>query len=300
MRVLVLGASPPELERLDIGGEYQAISERLDASEHFRLINNLQASSADLVTWLATHRPHIVHLSAHGDEDRPGCTVLCDRSIEAEQFATVLGSFASDLRCVVLNVCRSEAQARAVAEHVSTVIYTRERIADAVAVEFADKFYGFLVAGDTIVRALELTLLDLWMRQLIADREQFQLIGSDDPLAAAVRSGPARTDDLYWVEMLTRMRIPPQDLEQFLRDLERILRQYSEDPELVVTLRSWHRDSGAGDPRLAEQRPSGLQEPWRLEHRALRRSSSAGKLDSSPSESENPHGATAEQGEHRV
>ena len=103
--------------------------------------------------------PNIVHFSGHGlgdeglvFEDEAGQQKL----VGAEALAGLFKLFADQIECVVLNVCYSEVQARAIVEHIPFVVGMNKAIGDRAAIEFAIGFYNGLGAGKTVEFAYKL------------------------------------------------------------------------------------------------------------------------------------------------
>ncbi|MDF5731970.1 MAG: SUMF1/EgtB/PvdO family nonheme iron enzyme, partial [Rhizonema sp. PD38] len=121
--------------------------------------------SAEAVRYRDIHRtvmdfePQIIHFSGHGSledglvfEDATGEAKLVD----ALALAGLFELFADKVKCVVLNACYSEIQARAIAQHIDYVIGMSQEIGDRAAIEFAVGFYDALGAGRTIEFAYKL------------------------------------------------------------------------------------------------------------------------------------------------
>ncbi|MBF2047206.1 MAG: AAA-like domain-containing protein [Elainella sp. C42_A2020_010] len=79
-------------------------------------------------------------------EDDSGQAILVDGVALSGLFEL----FAAQVKCVVLNGCYSEAQAKAIAQHIPYVIGMSSAISDQAAIEFAVGFYKALGAGRTI------------------------------------------------------------------------------------------------------------------------------------------------------
>ena len=82
------------------------------------------------------------------------------------------------IRCVVLNACYSEKQAKAIAQHIDCVVGMSKAIGDQAAISFASSFYQALGYGRDLQTAFDLGCLEIDMEnlkeqdtpQLIADR----------------------------------------------------------------------------------------------------------------------------------
>jgi len=142
--------------------EVREIGQRLRASERreaFRLEQAWATRPSDLQECLLRHRPTIVHFSGHGNssgelilEDETGSAV----PVQTGAIATLFRVLRRDIRCVLLNACFSETQARAIAEHVECVIGMTIAVDDRSAIAFAGAFYQALGYGEDVKSAFEL------------------------------------------------------------------------------------------------------------------------------------------------
>ncbi|MDF5713987.1 MAG: SUMF1/EgtB/PvdO family nonheme iron enzyme [Rhizonema sp. NSF051] len=155
-KILVLAANPIGTTMLRIDEELREIKEglrRAKRREQFLI------ESAEAVRYRDIHRavmdfePQIIHFSGHGSledglvfEDATGQAKLVD----VQALAGLFELFADNVKCVVLNACYSEIQARAIAQHIDYVIGMSQEIGDQAAIEFAVGFYDALGAGRTI------------------------------------------------------------------------------------------------------------------------------------------------------
>jgi hypothetical protein len=72
-----------------------------------------------------------------------------------DALADLFGLCREHVECVILNACRSEAQAEAIGEHIPYVIGMNSGINDRAAIEFAVGFYDALGAGRQIEEAFQ-------------------------------------------------------------------------------------------------------------------------------------------------
>ncbi len=114
---------------------------------------------ADISQALLDVRPTIVHFAGHGTATGGLCfenEVGKSHLIKPEAIAALFEQFADQVRCVLLNACYSEIQARAIARHVGYVIGMSEGVGDKAAISFAVGFYQALGGGRTIEDAYNL------------------------------------------------------------------------------------------------------------------------------------------------
>lgn len=162
VRILFLGANPSDTTRLSLDREVREIDLRLLASEHrdtFRIEQSWAVRAADLQACLLRHRPTIVHFSGHGNsagellfEDETGTTT----AVTPIALRNLFRILRKDIRCVLLNACFSEPQARAIAEHIDCVIGMTTAVEDRSAVAFAGAFYQALGFGEDVHTAFDL------------------------------------------------------------------------------------------------------------------------------------------------
>lgn len=160
--ILFLSAAPTYSNALVLDWEVRHIVERLRTSEHhdaFQIKQSLAVRATDLQAHLLRHRPSIVHFSGHGSP--ADALLLEDETGQAKPVTTAaLGALfrllREDIRCVVMNACFSEAQARAIAKHVDCVVGISAAVGDNAAIAFAGAFYQALSYGEDVKTAFEL------------------------------------------------------------------------------------------------------------------------------------------------
>jgi CHAT domain len=160
LRILFLAANPLETKRLRLDEEVRTIQDRLRGSP---LADRISISSAwavrvrDLARLLREQSPDIVHFSGHASPG--GVIVESDDGTAAPvplaALADLFGLEGRGVRCVVLNACYTEGQAKAIAEHVPFVVGTWPFVLDKDAVAFAGRFYEAIAHGDSLAMAME-------------------------------------------------------------------------------------------------------------------------------------------------
>lgn len=86
--------------------------------------------------------------------------------IQPDALAALFEQFADQLNCVVLNACYSEAQARAIAQHIHQVIGMSHEIGDKAAIAFSIGFYQALGAGRTVEEAYKLGCVQIRLENI--------------------------------------------------------------------------------------------------------------------------------------
>jgi hypothetical protein len=152
-KILILAASPKGMIQLRLNEELREIKSglrRATAREQFLIESAEAAQYRDIRRSIMDFKPQIVHFCGHGEgenglvfEDGTGKAKLVD----AEALAGLFELFTEHVKCVVLNACYSEFQAKAIAQHIDYVIGMSQAIGDRAAIEFAVGFYDALGAG---------------------------------------------------------------------------------------------------------------------------------------------------------
>jgi hypothetical protein len=155
IKILFLGASPVDEVRLRIDEEQRDIEKGLRMAtlrDQFELKSQWAVTTKTLQQAILDDNPTIVHFSGHGDtkgiavEDSLGNSKL----IETDAIGSLFELFAENIKCVVLNSCYSESQAREIAKHIPFVIGMKSSVNDKAAIAFAVGFYTALGAGKDI------------------------------------------------------------------------------------------------------------------------------------------------------
>lgn len=189
LKLLFLGAAPSDTTRLHLDREVREIARRIDYAQQrqsIQLVQQWAVTAEELSQLLLRHRPNIVHFSGHGTED--GMLVLLDR--QGLSYPVPRGALTQlfallrkkDLRCVVLNACFAEEQARAIAEHIEFVVGISGAIADESSLSFAAGLYTGLAAGETMEDAFALGCIQIGlMNQTQADAPRLLCRNGVDP-----------------------------------------------------------------------------------------------------------------------
>lgn len=160
--ILFLAADPTDASRLRLGEEVREIQEKLRLSrlrDRFALHQRMSVRPMDISQALLDVNPQIVHFSGHGTS--AGALYVENRlgqihPIQPEALAALFEMFAGEVKCVILNACYSEKQAKAIARHIPYVIGMSQAIGDKAAIAFSVGFYQALGAGRSIEEAYKL------------------------------------------------------------------------------------------------------------------------------------------------
>lgn len=185
-KILFLGANPKDTTRLRLDEEIREIDQALRLAskrDQFELVQKWAVTPKDAQRAILDLSPAIVHFSGHGvgqaanpdpggaektpsaSSDRRKATVVSGNAkkepeglvfedesgnvklVGAAAIAGLFELFADQIECVLLNACYSEAQAKAIVQHIPYVIGMKRAIGDNAAREFAVGFYDALGAG---------------------------------------------------------------------------------------------------------------------------------------------------------
>ena len=159
--VLILASSPLDQGPISLGREHKLIKNSLDSSlnrDQFRIMQCMASTVDDLRKNLLEYSPSIVHFCGHGAgqdglvfEDDSGNS----NPIDGGKLGKLFHLVNNDVKCVVLNACYSEVQARSISEHIDFVAGMRDAIGDAAALKFASGFYEAIWAGQSYDRAFQ-------------------------------------------------------------------------------------------------------------------------------------------------
>jgi len=152
IKILFLAPNPSDTARLGLDEEYREIKNRLNR-ERFDLDSQWAVRPGEIIKSVMEVKPHIVHFAGHGLEtgelcvqDDEGNTVLLRPKALADLFELTI----EHVKCVVINTCYSQIQAKAIAEHIPFVVGMENAIGDKAAIEFAIGFYTALESDQSI------------------------------------------------------------------------------------------------------------------------------------------------------
>lgn len=162
MTILFVGANPLDGTRLRLDEEVRGIDAALrrgSLRDRLQLQQHLAVRMIDLQEALLRYHPHVLHFSGHGSEssaiyieDGAGGSM----AIPPDLLSRLLSGFSDHLRCVVLNACYSEGQARAIAAHIDCVVGMAKAVGDRAAIGFAAAFYQALAYGSSVQAAFDM------------------------------------------------------------------------------------------------------------------------------------------------
>ena len=171
-KVLFLAADPSDSARLRLGQELREIRENLQRSkyrEKLRLESREAVRPGDITQAILDIEPQIIHFSGHGMQTGELCFENIQGKTQPVQpyaLAALFELVSEQVRCVVLNACHSEIQAKAIAKHIAFVIGMNQAIGDRAAITFSIGFYKALGAGRSIEDAYKLARVELQLESI--------------------------------------------------------------------------------------------------------------------------------------
>ncbi|WP_292870583.1 CHAT domain-containing protein [Nostoc sp. LPT] len=126
--------------------------------DQFHLVSKWAVDSNSLRRALLEEKPDIVHFSGHG-EGQTGLVLVGQNGEPKPATSEALSGLFKlfpEIKCVVLNACYAEAQAKAIVQHIDYVIEMKQSMRDDAAIAFATGFYDGLGYEKSIDVAFEL------------------------------------------------------------------------------------------------------------------------------------------------
>jgi tetratricopeptide (TPR) repeat protein len=161
IRILFLASEPSNAGKLRLGAELQEVRNRLSTNSSFEIKDRQAVKPDDVLQTILNYKPHIVHFSGHGQntgeicfEDEKGDS----KTIPPDALASLFKLVNDYVKCVLVNTCFSEKQAKAISQYVPIVIGTRKEISDSAAIKFSTGFYTALdpdLSQKSLVKAFD-------------------------------------------------------------------------------------------------------------------------------------------------
>ncbi len=151
--ILILAANPRGTNERRLGEEMREIEDglrRAQKRDEFVIKQRWATTPLDMQRAILDEKPNIVHFCGHSAgekglvfEDKNGRP----KPVTGRALARLFKRLSDQVSCVLLNACHSEIQAKAIAQHIETVIGMSQAVGDQAAVKFATGFYDALGAG---------------------------------------------------------------------------------------------------------------------------------------------------------
>lgn len=165
LRILFLASDPSNASRLHLGKELQSIRDKLAENKKFEIKDHFATKPNDVMNEIMNYKPQIVHFSGHGSSDGHICfedETGKSKAIPPEALASLFSLASDSVKCVVVNTCFAERQAKAIAQYIPVVIGTRTDISDEAAINFSTGFYTALnpdLSIDSLKKAYSLGVI---------------------------------------------------------------------------------------------------------------------------------------------
>lgn len=189
IKILFLAANPKDTNQLRLDEEIRGIKQVLLQAEFrdkFEIEQEWAVRVSDLQGFFLRHKPDIVHFSGHGSQASEIMLQNDDgnsKPVSVHALGELFSVLKGNIRCVILNACYSEDQAKAIAQHIDCVVGMSKAIGDVSAISFALAFYQALGFGKDVKTAFDLGCL-----QINLERHDEQ----DIPKLLAVKNEPAQ------------------------------------------------------------------------------------------------------------
>ena len=165
LRILFLAANTASIGKTDLAKEVERIFARLrETSLIMRVETRVvwDASVNELEQHLRQFNPNILHISGHGTAaGEPLVLGATGRAVTLPlgPLAELVTQLGSNVQCIVLNACNTDAQAAVLTEVAACTVAMQAPILNSSAVLFASSFYTALAAGDSVQAAFDLARL---------------------------------------------------------------------------------------------------------------------------------------------
>lgn len=237
--ILFIAADPTDASRLRLGEELREIQEKLQLAklrDFFTLNQRMSVRPADLSQALLDLKPEVVHFSGHGMSTGELCFEDVTgkiHPIHPDALADLFEQFTDYTRCVILNACYSEYQAKAIVKHIDYAVGMNKAIGDKAAIAFAIGFYQALGAGRSIEDAFKLGVVQIRL-QGIAENLTPILVKKDN--AAVFQVGvPDTLDKLDTSEPVLKPRKPSSPfLHRLKTDVTQLVSFTQQTPSIQI------------------------------------------------------------------
>lgn len=159
--VLFLASNPRDQQQLSLDTEVRSINEQILKARHrdsVKLVSEWAVRPGDILQYINTHEPTIVHFSGHGSENDE--LVLMNNNNETklvslEAIIQAMSTANENLRLIFFNTCSSYNQALSVTEHVECAIGMNQSISDDAAQKFSAQFYSSISFGLSVQKSFD-------------------------------------------------------------------------------------------------------------------------------------------------
>lgn len=171
-KFLLMYSNPKGTEKLKLDQEIRQIQDDLEWCQ----VPNISfeamgfVKKTDIQRKFASYKPDIVQFSGHGTIE--GAIVIEDENnkpsiVPQLVLKNIFQNFNDTIKCVVLNSCYSELQAKEIKKHIPFVVGITQEVEDTAAKFFSSKFFQSLVLGNSIQKSFDIAKTEI---SLIAER----------------------------------------------------------------------------------------------------------------------------------
>lgn len=169
VKILILGANPPDTEPLGIDSEIREIQNVIRAGrdrDNIEVGVRLAVRPDDISQALLDEEPRLVHFAGHGGGEYQSFAATSEYGlthlIPVEGLVELFGAFGrGSVECVIVNACDTELLARELSAVVPYAIGMRQPVHDKSIIRFSRGFYRAVAAGKSIGEAFRLGVIEL-------------------------------------------------------------------------------------------------------------------------------------------
>ena len=170
VKILFFGANPRGTRTLRVDEEIREIQQTIKQGrerDNIMVKTEWAIRPRDVTQALLDFQPHFVHFAGHGGgvegsfaaEDDIGYAHI----IPVDGLVKAFKAVGQDVRCVIVNACRTERLAQALTTVIPCVIGMRQPVGDRSAIRFSIGFYQALAAGKPVETAFDVGVAQLMM-----------------------------------------------------------------------------------------------------------------------------------------
>ena len=170
VKILFLGANPRGTPSLRVDEEIREIQQTIKQGrerDNILVDTEWAVRPRDIIQALINFEPHFVHFAGHGGGEEGSFAAEDDigyaHIIPVDGLVQAFKAVGQDVHCVIVNACRTERLARALAAVVPWVIGMRQPVGDRSAIRFSIGFYQALAAGKPVPTAFDVGKAHLMM-----------------------------------------------------------------------------------------------------------------------------------------
>jgi hypothetical protein len=163
-KVLFIKTNPIDTVSLRLETEEKKIREVLERSsarDNFQFETRGAVTKQNLLQYLLSVQPQVLHISGHGSED--SALFFEDNEgykeeIPIDKFSSFLSNFKEHIHCVFLNSCHSLSNVSDFNDDIPYIIGMKKEIPDDVAISFSSSFYASYFNGRPVMDSFKIAL----------------------------------------------------------------------------------------------------------------------------------------------